>query len=205
MASRLLASLRNLFVIRHADRELSDEIEAHLQLLTDEYTAQGMSSDAARRTALVEIGGLEQVRNEVREGRAGIICEQLWQDLRYGVRMLRKAPGFAALAVITLALGIGANTAMFSVIDGVLLKKPPFAEPSRVTVAFQKQPNGNINVLSTPDYLEWKRQEGPLAKMAALVSDGHTLGNREPVERIIEFLRREIASLPGSGADPEGT
>ena len=180
MLHRLIASLRNLFRQKQADQELSAEIDSHVQLLSDEYVAGGMAPEAARRAAQIELGGREQVRSEVREARSGILLEQIWQDLRYGVRTLRKSAGFAALAVFTLALGIGANTAMFSVIDGVLLQNPPFAQPSRVTVVWQKQPNGNNNVFSTPAYLEWKRQAGPLAQMAALVRAGHTLGTGEP-------------------------
>jgi putative ABC transport system permease protein len=184
MLHRLIASLQNLFRTKQADRELSAEIDSHVQILTDEYMAGGMSSEAARRAALVEFGGKEQARAEVREARAGILLEQIWQDLRYGMRNLRKSPGFALLAVFTLALGIGANTAMFSVIDGVLLKRPPFADPDRVTLVFQVQANGNNNLFSTPDYLEWKRQSSPVAQMAGLVGQGHTLGTGEPVERI---------------------
>ncbi|HEY2117186.1 MAG TPA: permease prefix domain 1-containing protein, partial [Candidatus Angelobacter sp.] len=176
MANRLIALLRILFRRKQADRDLSAEIDAHVQMLAEEFAARGMSPEAARRAAMVEIGGTEQVRAEVREARAGILLEQLWQDLRYGIRMLRKSPGFAVLAVITLALGIGANTAMFSVIDGVLLQKPPFGDPARVCVVLQKQPNGNNNVFSTPDYLEWKRLTSPVSQMAAAVGDIHTLG-----------------------------
>jgi putative ABC transport system permease protein len=198
MANRLVSLLRNVFQGSRVDRDLSAEIEAHIQLLADEYKAGGMQPEVARRKAVLEIGGAEQVRNEVREARSGILLEQTWQDLRYGIRMLRKAPGFAALAVITLALGIGANTAMFSVIDGVLLQPPPFADPSRVTVAWQKQPNGNINVFSTPDYLEWKRQAGPLAEMTAVVGEGHTLGMAESAERIIGWkASHEVFSVFG--------
>ena len=198
MLHRLIASLRNLFRQKQADQELSAEIDSHVQLLADEYIARGMSSAAARRAAQIELGGRDQVRSEVREARSGILLEQIWQDLRYGVRTLRKSAGFAALAVFTLALGIGANTAMFSVIDGVLLQKPPFADPSRVTVVWQKQPNGNNNVFSTPAYLEWKRQAGPLAQMAALVRAGHTLGTGEPIERITGMqASSEIFSVLG--------
>ena len=184
MTNRLIASIRNLFSRKKVDGDLKAEIEAHVQILADEYVASGMSSDAARRAALVELGGAEQVRAEVREARSGVLLEQLCQDLRYGIRMLRKAPSFAVLAVLTLALGIGASTAMFSVIDGVLLQKPPFAAPSRVVLVYQKQPNGNINVFSIPDYVEWKRQSSPVAKMGAFSFDSHTLGAKDGVERI---------------------
>jgi putative ABC transport system permease protein len=184
MANRLITLLRNLFGRKQADRDLNAEIDAHVQLLAEEHATRGMSPDAARRAAVLEIGGTEQVRAEVREARTGILPEQLWQDLRYGIRMLRKAPGFAALAIITLALGIGANTAMFSVIDGVLLQKPPFKDPAHVLVVLQKQPNGNSNLFSTPDYLEWKRQSSPISQMAAFVGDSHILGTADQVERI---------------------
>src|ERR1700759_1008616 len=157
MLHRLIAPFKNLFRTKHVDHELSAEIESHVQILTDEYVAVGMSQEAAQRAALVEFGGKEQARAEVREARAGVLLEQIWQDLRYGMRNLRKSPGFAVLAVFTLALGIGANTAMFSVINGVLLQQLPFSEPSRVMIAWQKQPNGNNNIFSTPAYLEWKR------------------------------------------------
>ena len=185
MMHRLIASLRNLFRRKQADQDLKAEIDSHVQLLADEYVARGMSPEAARRAARLEIGGAEQVRAEVREARGGMLLEQLWQDLRYGLRNLRKSPGFAALAVFTLALGIGANTAMFSVIDGVLLRKPPFADPSRVIVVLQMLANGNKNLFSTPDYLEWKRQAGPLAQMSVQAEISHTLGTGEPAERIV--------------------
>jgi predicted permease len=198
MLHRFIASLRNLFQRKHVDQDLSAEIDSHVQLLTDEYIASGMAPDVARRAAQIELGGKEQVRAEVREARAGILLEQIWQDLHYGMRNLRKSPGFAALAVFTLALGIGANTAMFSVIDGVLLQQPPFAEPARVTIAWQKQPNGNNNVFSTPAYLEWKRQSGPLEQMAAVVRASHTLGTGEPVERVTGMqASAEIFSVLG--------
>jgi putative ABC transport system permease protein len=181
---RLISSLRNLFRQKQADHELGDEIDSHVQLLADEYVAGGMAPEAARRAAVIEIGGREQLRAEVREGRTGILLEQIWQDVRYGMRTLLKSRGFAALAVFTLALGIGANTAMFSVINAVLLQKPPFADPSRVMMVLQKQPNGNNNIFSTPDYLEWKRQASPIAKMSAITFDTHTLGSPDGAERI---------------------
>jgi putative ABC transport system permease protein len=198
MFHRFMASLRNLFQRKRADQDLGAEIDSHVQLLADEYIAKGMTPAEARRTALVELGGREQVRAEVREARAGIFLEQIWQDLHYGMRNLRKSPGFALLAVFTLALGIGANTAMFSVINGVLLQQLPFSEPARVMIAWQKQPNGNNNVFSTPAYLEWKRQAGPLTQMAGVVAAGHTLGAGEPVERITGLqVSSEIFSVLG--------
>jgi putative ABC transport system permease protein len=184
MDRRWSASFRNLFRRAQVENDLAAEIDAHVQLLADENVANGMPPEAARRQALVEVGGVEQVKTEVREARAGIWLEQLGQDLRYGLRMLRRSPGFAAMAVFTLALGIGANTAMFSVIDGVLLQRPPFPESSRVMIVYQKQPNGATNIFSTPNFLEWKRQAGPVAQMAAMIGGSATLGTKDGVERI---------------------
>jgi predicted permease len=196
---RLLASFRNIFRRAAADKQLEEELHAHRQLLIDENIAAGMDPALARRQAMIEIGGAEQLREEVRSRRAGQWMEELWQDLRYGLRMLRKAPGFAALAVMTLALGIGANTAMFSVVNGILLHQPPFADPSHVMVVLQRQPNGAANVFSTPDYLEWKRQSSPVSQMAAVVGDIHTLGSGEQAERISGFrVSSEIFSVLGT-------
>lgn len=196
--SRLSSSFRNLFRRAQADGDLEAEIQSHRELLTDQNIAEGMDPATAHRQATLEMGGVEQVREEVRSVRAGQWIEQLWQDIRYALRMLRKAPGFAALAVITLALGIGANTAMFSVINGVLLHQPPFTDPARIMVVLQQQPNGATNVFSTPDYLEWKRQSSPVSQMAAVVGDIHTFGTGEQAERVSGFrVSSEIFSVLG--------
>ncbi|HYL93485.1 MAG TPA: ABC transporter permease, partial [Alphaproteobacteria bacterium] len=110
--------------------------------------------------------------------------ETIFQDLRYGLRTLRRSPGFAALAVITLGLGIGANTAMFSVIDRVLFDKLPYSEPARVLYVAQKQPNGALNVFSVPDFLEWRRQSDLLVHMAALRPASFTLGVGDQPEQV---------------------
>lgn len=184
MLHRLLSSFRNIFSRAEVDRDLDAELGAHVQLLTDEKVASGMSIDAARRQSLLELGGVEQVKEDVRGVRAGMWLEQFWQDFRFGFRSLRKSPGFASLAILTIALGIGANTTMFSVIEGVLLQKPPFAAPDRVMVVLQKQPNGNTNIFSTPDYLEWKRQNSPVSQMAAMRTDSVVFGTGAQAERI---------------------
>jgi putative ABC transport system permease protein len=107
-----------------------------------------------------------------------------WQDLRFALRTLLKVPGFSALAIVTLALGIGANAAMFSVINKVLLAKLPFKDPDRVVYVAQKQANGVANVFSLPNFLEWKRQSSLLAHMAAFRPAGFTLGTADHPERI---------------------
>src|ERR1700722_19688719 len=123
---RFNSVLRNLFRKQQVESQLDDEIRAYVELTTDEKIAAGMSASEARRTALAEIGGVEQVKQAVRDHRAGTDVELLWQNLRFGLRQLWRKPGFTWTVIITLALSIGANTAIFSVVNALMLEKLPY-------------------------------------------------------------------------------
>ena len=131
---RLSSLWRNLFHKAQREQELTEEIGAYLEMLVEQKTKEGLAPAEARRAALIELGGGEQVKEKVREARAGHQLETLWLDLRYALRTLRRNPGFAVVAVLTLALGIGANTAIFSLIDAVLLKMLPVNSPERLAL-----------------------------------------------------------------------
>lgn len=131
---RMMAAVRNLFHMRQAESDLDAEVRAYVDGLTEERIASGMTPEAARRTALAEFGGTEPVKQAVRDGRAGTGVETIWQDVRFALRILRKAPGFTAVVVMTLALGIGANTAIFTLVNAVLLRAIPAMHPDELVV-----------------------------------------------------------------------
>ena len=160
------------------EEQLDKELRFHLEQHTADLIARGYDPAEARRLARMELGGPEQVKEECRDARRTRWLEDFWRDFRYALRTLRQKPGFAVVALLTLALGIGATTVMFTVIDGVLLKPLPYADPGRL-VTLQEQTDwstqyGNLWAFTYPNFLDCQRQSRSL-EMAAWRGNGGTV------------------------------
>ena len=149
-------------------KDLDQDIRDHIAIETQENIERGMSPDEARTWALRKFGNVTRVKEETREVWSFIWFEQFWADVSFGIRALWKHPGFAIVAVLTLALGIGANTAIFSVVEGVILAPLPFPQPDRLVLVQESRPNLAHLDISYPDFLDWQRSVRSFQQMAAL-------------------------------------
>jgi predicted permease len=182
--------LRRLFRKAQTERQLDSELRFHLEQRTAELTASGLPPEEARRRARIEFGGVEGVKEECRESRRIHLVETLLQDLRYGLRVLRRSPGFTTVALLTLALGIGANTAIFSVVNGVLLNRLPFSDPDRLVVLHESKVNFDEGSISYPNFLDWQKENTVFSTIGAYRFNSMALsGNGEA-----ELLRGQMVS-----------
>jgi len=163
-------AIRNWWRKRRTDAELDEEVRGYIELLAEEKIRSGMDATAARREAKMELGGVEQVKEQTREVRAGHFLETLWQDLRYGARMLRRSPAFTIIAVLTLALGIGANTTIFSFVNALLFRSPAVEAPQRLLEFWNtsaKIDRYSYIPLNYPDYMYFRDHNQAFSELAA--------------------------------------
>jgi predicted permease len=178
-----LLRIGGLFNKRRRDQDLTAEFESHLQMHIEDNLRAGMDAAAARREALLRFGAIEARKEEFRDRRSLPMPEMLMQDLRYAFRMLRSKPGFTIVAVATLALGIGANTAIFSAIDAVLLRPLPYPNPDRLAMLWMDNRRLGLHedLTSYPNYEDWKKNR-VFADMAGFVPvDAVLSGQEEPL------------------------
>jgi predicted permease len=150
--------LRNLVLSHRVEVDLSQEVHSHLEMMIEENIRSGMSAKDAHRAARIELGGVEQVKEQVREERIGNWLHSVISDCRYGLRQLRKNPGATAVMVLTLALGIGATTAIFSVVYGVLLRPLPYPDPNRIMAIFEVTSEGRPSRVADPNFDDFRDQ-----------------------------------------------
>jgi predicted permease len=165
----LYALFRNILRKRHVDHELDQEIRGYLELIAAEKVRCGMAPEDGLREARRELGGLEQVKESVRDIRIGVSLDTLLQDLRYALRTLYRNRAFSSVVVLTLALGIGANTTTFTVVNGVLLKPLPYPEPERLLMLWERQLSGGaLETVAPANFFDWREQSHSFARMAAI-------------------------------------
>jgi len=167
---RIVAKLHNLLANKHAEEDLAREVASHLTLLADDFERRGMSPEKARLAARRAYGGVEQAKQAHRDERSLLWIEQAIQDLRYGLRTLSKSPGFTITAVLTLALGIGACTAIFSLVNAVLIRSLPYGDPERLVYLFSPNPAlkipAEVIYPSYGDFYDLKREARSYADMS---------------------------------------
>jgi putative ABC transport system permease protein len=201
LIARLNSLWRNLFHKDRVDQEFSQEIQAYLDMSTEAKLRQGLSPREARRNALLELGGVEQVEERVREIRMGRFIETVWRDVRTGVRALVHSPVFTVVTVLSLALGIGANTAIFSVVNGLLLRPLPYPEAEQIVDVWHTPPQQSFPGLdrfsvSPANYLDWKAQSTAFEQMAVYADTGLSLStSNDPLPLIGAVVSSDFFSV----------
>ena len=202
----LLMRLFGIFGSRRAERELSDEIESHIQLHADDNIRAGMSPAEARRRAVIALGGVEATKEAYRDRRGVPAFESLVRDLRYGARTLVKSPGFAIAGIVILGLGIGVNTAIFTVVNAVVFKPLPFADADRIMRLWHTPPQSTfagmeVFALSPANFVDWEAQSSSFEHMAIYRGGRYTVTGQGDPESI-SGIRASASFLPIFGASP---
>jgi predicted permease len=188
--SQIRSLLANLLGKERIERQLDNELRAYVEMATDEKIAAGVSASEARRTTLADFGGIEQVKQAVRDHRAGTRFEIMGQDVRYGWRQLVRNPGFTAAVIVTLALSIGANTAIFSIVNALMLKSLPYPSPERIgTVFWRIEGSRPFDGLSDIDGEQWELLRDNVPSVIGAVSSPISSGANLQAGRSVQYVR----------------
>src|SRR5579862_3724004 len=185
---RNFAKLGSLLANNRAEADLTREVASHLTLIADEFERRGMSPEEARLAARRAYGSVEQAKQAHRDERAPLWVQHILQDLRYAVRTLSRAPGFTITAVLTLALGIGACTAIFSLVNAVLIRSLPYGDPERLVYLFSPNPSlkipAEVICPSYGDFYDLKREARSYADMSNFEQAQFSVMQRGTTQRI---------------------
>ncbi|MBI3415457.1 MAG: ABC transporter permease [Verrucomicrobia bacterium] len=188
LLQKFQSRLGALFRKRELDTDMDDEMRSHIEMRTQQNIEAGMNPEEACFAALRQFGWTESIKETCREQRGVSWLENFAQDIRYGARQLRKNPGFTAVAVLTLALGIGANTAIFSVVNAVLLKALSYREPDRIVMLWTDNPSLNLGLhempAAPPDLLDWRSRAQSFEQIAAFRTRTADLSEQGDPERV---------------------
>ncbi len=202
MWSDLFIRLRSVFRRKSAEQDLDDELRFHYEQQVAKFLKAGVLPNDARRQARLAIGGMEQIKEECRDARGMRFLEHVAQDVRFGWRSLRKSPGFSTVAILTLTLGIGVNTALFTIVHGVLMNPLPFPRPDRLVNLWEREviDTGSFNVVSGGVFADWRKQATSFEQMALLGEDSSNLsgdGGSLPESVSIRLCSYNLFSILG--------
>src|SRR5215472_964085 len=187
MVRTLVSRLKGAFRQRRLDEEFDAELRAHLEMAVEGRVQRGLTAEAARREALLSLGGVEQIKQLHREHRGLPMIDTMMQNLRFGFRMLRRSPGFSILAILCLTLGIGANAAVFSWIEGILFRPYPMVAHQERLMAMAGTAKGETGLtgLSWPDFQDFRRNSTQFETMIVSQIMGTTLSIGDRAERAV--------------------
>jgi predicted permease len=187
-----------LFRQEQGSRDFADEIESHLQMHIADNLRSGMTPQEARRQALLKLGGVQQTREQYRNRTSLPMLEMLASDIRFGARVLWKSRGFTIVAIVTLALGIAGNTAIFSIVNGVLLNPLPFAQPEQLVAVNESKPNFDQGSISYPNFLDWQKDNHTFSAVAVARGSAFSLTGKGEAEQVnAEFVSGSFFPLLG--------
>jgi hypothetical protein len=165
---RLASIVRWLVRRNRAEQDLDDELQAFVDIAAADRIRDGASPAAARRMAVLDLGGVEQTKERVRFARYGAWLDEVGRDVRYALRTCARNPGFSAVIIFTLAFGIGANTAIFSIVEAVLLRPLTYAEPDRLVMVHETLPQAGRIPVGATEFEEWRRSASSFERMALI-------------------------------------
>ena len=199
---RFLIRLAGLFRRGRQEQDVAEELDSHLQMLVDDNLRRGMREADAWREARLKFGGIGQIRESMREVAGFMPLETTWRDVRYAIRGLRGNPGFAVTAILSMALGIGASLAIFTLADNLLLRPLPYRAPDRLMMVWEASPRGaNRNVVSPANYRDWKAQNNRFESMAVFGEQAVAFADGAHVDELQEqFVSVDL--LPMLGVQP---